>query len=165
VHTPAVNGRAAGAIALLTLFLAVVAASQHWPWMTSHWSELLDVAGTLATVAAAVMAWIALRAIGRERRTDFYLEQLVAIADLVGRSRGGSASESIAARLGLLPRGTLPTAEMWTGPRESQHSTSAYARYLHDRELVEGGMGWTEWVLPQILIEVEAATKKLVEGR
>lgn len=56
-------------------------------WLTEHWQEGLDVVGVVATVVAAVLAWLAIlrgnrqaraaaAALVRERRINFELEHL-----------------------------------------------------------------------------------------
>lgn len=87
-------------------------------------SSVAALVGDLLAAAAVVLATIELRRSDRRnaevrlealaaRRTDFYLEQLVALSDGLGIF-GASAPEQVKLRSRLLPSGMVPSAEQWT---------------------------------------------------
>lgn len=89
-------------------------------WLTEHWQEGLDVVGVVATVVAAVLAWLAIlrgnrqaraaaAALVRERRINFELEHLDRMGEAL--EKGPSVAftvETIQRGLRMLPGDELP---------------------------------------------------------
>lgn len=83
------------------------------------WHDWLDIATAVATVGAAVLAWLTIRDsrkqaakardnLAREWRLDFDLDVLKELADLAASAnRTASVTNEITTRLGLLPRNEL----------------------------------------------------------
>jgi hypothetical protein len=87
-------------------------------WLSESWRDTINVAAAVATIVAAVLAFLAirhgnrqsdrsLRAIAAERRTAFELDALRRIRKVLPIYSDGSR-ETVAASLGLIPHLALP---------------------------------------------------------
>jgi hypothetical protein len=87
-------------------------------WLSDNWRNAVDVVGVVATVAAAWLAWWAIRngnrqakrsadALVRERRLDFELDRLIELDDAVGAPSNLGAVR-VRRCLRLLPTDELP---------------------------------------------------------
>ena len=85
-------------------------------WLTEYWHDVLDVASVLGTVAAAGLAWLAIRngnkqakasadALVQERRIDFELDHLTELDEAFLKSEGGAPALPVQRCLRLLPAG------------------------------------------------------------
>jgi hypothetical protein len=161
---------------VLVGLLGAAARVGHPSWWDHHWRELLDVLGVAATVAAAVLAWVAIRrgnrqaedairALQRERRINFYLDQLAALAEAIWVDADTDMpSYQVRQRVTLLPVGLVPTAHEWCSESEVSymdassrfHSSPEYDRYSGD---------FSYWIRDQIKAEIKEATEDLLAER
>jgi hypothetical protein len=89
-------------------------------WIAANWRDALAVIGVAATVAAAVLAWLAIvrgnkqaseaaAALVRERRLDFELDQLDRMGEALEKGYNVAFTlETITRGLRLLPGNDLP---------------------------------------------------------
>jgi len=105
-------------------------------WLGKYWHDVLDVASTAATVAAAGLAWCAIRrgnrqaqasadALVRERRIDFELGHLDKMGEAVGLGNPGG-SETITRSLTLLPADEFPRLRARVGMSSTREADAAF---------------------------------------
>jgi hypothetical protein len=106
-------------------------------WLGKYWRDVLDVASTAATVAAAGLAWWAIRrgnrqarasadALVRERRIDFELGHLDKMGEAVERLGNPGGSETFTRALTLLPADEFPRLRARVGMSSTPKAVAAF---------------------------------------
>src|SRR5450631_1660221 len=106
-------------------------------WLGKYWHDVLDVASTAATVAAAGLAWWAIRwgtrqarasadALVRERRIDFELGHLDKMGEAVERLGNPGGSETFTRALTLLPADEFPRLRARVGMSSTPKAVAAF---------------------------------------
>jgi hypothetical protein len=123
----------------------------------------MDVVGVLATVTAAFLALAALRAIKRERRANFYLDQLVALGEAAwAEPNSKHPPRRVKMRIALLAPDYVPTAHGWCA--ESDFTlTEPFQRWQADSGAYRGDFEY--WVRMEINGEIRDATERLLGER
>ena len=107
-------------------------------WLGKYWHDVLDVASTAATVAAAGLAWRAIRwgtrqartsadALVRERRIDFELNQLDKWGEAVEILGNPGNPETFTRGLTLLPADEFPRLRARVGMSSTPEAVAAFA--------------------------------------
>ncbi|ARZ67247.1 hypothetical protein SMD11_1586 [Streptomyces albireticuli] len=112
----------------------------------------LSAASNVVAVLALVVAWVQLTRLRDERRRNFYLTQLVAIADALDE-HGGSAPHRVDVRVRTLPQGMAPVAWAWVTEGDRPPS-SLYARF---ETVAAPGEDWGTWVRACVREEINQA--------
>ncbi|MFJ7271941.1 hypothetical protein ACIQV3_35795 [Streptomyces sp. NPDC099050] len=129
--------------------------------------------GDVAAVAAVLLAMWQLvsssRALIRERRADFYLEQLAQIAVHSLESGGTNASPDLSARIRFLPESEfpMPLLRAWALARFAPDGVEPLWRRYRAAAAPYGtdDSGLTRWLREQGRAEVDAAVAHVLEMR
>lgn len=129
--------------------------------------------GDVAAVAAVLLAMWQLisssRALIRERRADFYLEQLAQIAVNPLESGGTHASPNLSARIRFLPESEfpMPLLRAWASARFASDGEEPLRQRYRAADAPYGtdDNGMARWLREQGRAEVDAAVSHVLEMR
>lgn len=118
---------------------------------------ILPIAGIVIAALAVVVAWVQLTGLRAERQRNFYLTQLVDLADALDEF-GGVAPHRVDVRVRVLPPDMVPVARTWVTEGDRPPS-SLYARYEAERA---AGEAWGTWIRERVREEVNEAVASLL---
>ncbi|WP_328667587.1 hypothetical protein OG905_11205 [Streptomyces sp. NBC_00322] len=118
---------------------------------------IVPIAGIVIATVAVVVAWVQLRRLRAERQRNFYLTQLVDLADALAEF-GGVAPHRVDVRVRVLPPDMVPVARAWVTEGDRAPSR-LFARYEAERA---AGEDWGTWVRERVREEVNGAVALLL---
>lgn len=126
--------------------------------------DFVSACSAVIAVLALVVAWVQLTRIREERQRNFFLTQLVDIADAL-QEFGGVAPDKVQVRVRAFPaemrRKYLPDTWAWVSEKDRSPS-SLFATF--EREGAPGD-DWGNWVRARVRTEIYAAIAELLAAR
>jgi len=122
--------------------------------------DFVSASSTGIAVLALFVAWVQLTRIPEERQRNFFLTQLVDLADAL-QEFGGAAPDKVQVRVRVLPQGMLPVTWAWVteGDRSPSSLFATFERERRDEE------DWGNWVRARVREEVYEAIVALLSVR